>query len=69
MMIPGGAAGRLTKVATKELAKKMSGKFGFGKGGASKILANLRQTDIDEYATKFLWTKRFLCSCQSYERR
>jgi hypothetical protein len=59
MMIPGGAAGRLTKVATKKLAKQMSGKFGFGKEGSKKILANLKQTEIDEYARNFFGQRDF----------
>ena len=58
-MVPGGAVGRLTKVATNKLAKQMSGKFGFGKEGSKKILANLTQTDIDEYARNFFGQRDF----------
>tara|TARA_X000001388_G_scaffold491_2_gene748 strand:+ start:895 stop:1578 length:684 start_codon:yes stop_codon:yes gene_type:complete len=58
-MVPGNAVGRLTKVATNKLAKQMSGKFGFGKEGSKKILANLTQTDIDEYARNFFGQRDF----------
>ena len=58
-MVPCGAVGRITKVATRELAKKMSGRFGFGKEGSKKILANLTSTDIDEYARNFFGQRDF----------